>query len=152
MFKRKAVPISSTSNVSSAGKKWNMSIGKFFVPWLINCNKEMLFYVSAQQEDKFSFSLEPCCCSFIRAGSKWRHVSTNISNIYLLSESFKINFQWVRRDWLRLESQSLVQRIVSWLLRYWLPISSFLNSQNISSFNAHILAMMEVVDSWKLIN
>ena len=32
MFKRKAVPISSTSNVSSVGKKWNMSIGKFFVP------------------------------------------------------------------------------------------------------------------------
>ena len=32
MLKRKAVPISSTSNVSSVGKKWNMSIGKFFVP------------------------------------------------------------------------------------------------------------------------
>ena len=152
MFKRKAVPISSTSNVSSAGKKWNMSIGKFFVPWLINCNKEMLFYVSAQQEDKFSFSLEPCCCIVLSEQGLNEDMYLPIYLIYLLSESFKINFQWVRRDWLRLESQSLVQRIVSWLLRYWLPISSFLNSQNISSFNAHILAMMEVVDSWKLIN
>ena len=53
----------------------------------------MLFYVSAQQEDKFSFSLEPCCCRFSRAGSikDLYLVSTNISTDRKFQNKFSMS-------------------------------------------------------------
>ena len=53
----------------------------------------MLFYVSAQQEDKFSFSLKPCCCRFSRAGSikDLCLVSTNISTDRKFQNKFSMS-------------------------------------------------------------
>ncbi len=62
--------ISPILNIYLGYKKWNTSIGKFFVPWLINCNKECLFLVPCSSLTGrwiFSVVLFP-----VREKDKWK--------------------------------------------------------------------------------
>ena len=62
--------ISPILNIYLGYKKWNTSIGKFFVPWLINCNKECLFPVPCSSLTGrwiFSVVLFP-----VREKDKWK--------------------------------------------------------------------------------